>query len=78
MSGGRKQEELYRQIIGQLGAEVVSVEMTQKMHLKITVTYMGNTQFFIGASTPSDHRTGLNFKGNVRRWMRSIDGKENA
>lgn len=54
-----------------LGLEVVNTEMTGSNHYKFTtINSNGETRFFIAPNTPSDHRSMLNFRAEVKRWKR--------
>ena len=63
----------------ELGVDLVGVNVTGGTHLKMQVTYGGNNRFFILSNTTSDHRSFLNWKCDVRRWLNNVkEEKKNA
>lgn len=64
----------YIQAVENLGAKVVETQTTGKGHYKFVVSAKGRTRFFIGSNSSSDVRNVKNFAGDVRRWIRTIQG----
>jgi hypothetical protein len=61
-----------------LGADVKSVDPTGSTHFRIRLTYRGNERVFICGSSPSDRRSLVQWRADIKRWMRSIsDAQEN-
>jgi hypothetical protein len=54
-----------------LGVEIEEVERTIR-HYKFHVRKGTHKRFFTSAATPSDHRAMMNFRGDVKRWLKSI------
>lgn len=61
----------------ELGVDLVGVNVTGGTHLKMQVTYGGNNRFFILSNTTSDHRSFLNWKCDVRKWLNTIKEETN-
>lgn len=66
-----KFERNVHKIFENLGVEVENIEMTIR-HFKIHAKKGENKHMFVKACSPSDHRADLNFKTDVKRWLRSI------
>ena len=59
-------------IFNKLEVAIEAIEIG-KNHYKFWVQKNGKNKLFVRASTPSDHRGGLNFTGDVKRWVRSCE-----
>ena len=53
-----------------LGMNIDEVGYTSKAHVKIKVTHQGNQRFFIVSNSSSDNRSFMNWKSDVRRWLK--------
>lgn len=62
----------HEQVFRDLGIEIVSTEKTRRNHYKIVADINGERKIFVASSTPSDHRSILNFTADVKRWKRSL------
>lgn len=60
-------------VLNDLGLEVASYCTTGSSHYRIDVTFKGKKRFFIVAYSPSDRRSAMNWKSDVKRWMRQIE-----
>lgn len=68
--------KLHRMFIAEakkLGAEYESLKTTGGSHLWLTLTFQGNRRAFLIANSPSDRRAFLNWKSDVRKWMKGHD-----
>lgn len=73
MSGTTRRVKDFKEVFTELGCHLDSTEVTGACHFKFFVTYNGNKRFFIGPMSTSDKRRGiLNFRGEVVRWIRSL------
>jgi hypothetical protein len=68
----KRRFENHKRYLKELGADLNEVSVTGKTHLKMRVTYEGNNKFFILSNTTSDHRSFLNWKCDVRKWINHI------
>ena len=59
----------YLEAVKRMGATVEDVTITGSSHYKVKVTAGGNRRFFIVPFSSSDHRSFLNWKCQVRRWV---------
>jgi hypothetical protein len=73
----RRHIRQYLTYLEKMSVEVESVGVTGSTHIKIGVTSKGNHRNFTLPSTPSDHRSFLNWKCDVRKWLNTIN-KETA
>ena len=64
--------ENHKKYLRELGVDLIGVNTTGGTHLKMRVTYKGNGKFFILSNTTSDHRSFLNWKSDVRKWINNI------
>lgn len=64
----------YLKAIEQAGAELVGAEETGK-HYKLILSARNKTRFFIIANSPSCPRGVLNFRSEVRKWIRTISNE---
>lgn len=53
-----------------LGVEIENLEKSVK-HYKIYVKKGCEKKMFVAAGTPSDKRSILNFRSDIKRWLRS-------
>ena len=58
--------------IQSIGVKIDDIAQGGK-HIKIKLNYLGNKKTFIKANTASDHRSNLNFMGDIKRWMKSVN-----
>ena len=63
-----------KELLTECGVVVTSVEISKK-HLKFFVKAGSYKHLFVRSITPSDIRSTLNFKGDVRRWVNDVNGK---
>lgn len=52
------------------GCQVLNAGKNGKSHLAYTVIFSGQEKVFVGPATPSDRRAMLNFRTDLRKWMR--------
>lgn len=45
---------------------------SQGRHWKVVLEFLGQKKIFIMAKSPSDHRSFLNRKADIRRWVKSV------
>lgn len=70
----RSKIQPYLTYLEKMGVEVNGTGVTGNTHIKLEVTRRGNHRFFILPNTASDHRSFLNWKCDVRKWLNSIQG----
>lgn len=56
---------------------IIDVMETGGKHIKFWVRKGKNKKLFISSATPTDGRGPLNFKGDVKRWLKSLETGEN-
>jgi hypothetical protein len=61
----------YLQAFEVAGCKVIRVTHGGK-HMQLTVAHADHTHLFIAPVSPSDRRGVLNFKSDVRKWVRSL------
>lgn len=71
MTSRKYRREIATLIEGE-GAEVMDVEVTSGDHLKFICKFKDKRRFFITSQSPSDRRTMLNLRSDVRRWVREM------
>lgn len=71
MSSHKYRRDITAVIEGE-GAEVVDVKQTSGDHLKFICKFKNKRRFFITSQTPSDRRTMLNLRSDVRRWVKEV------
>lgn len=54
------------------GVKLIDVSATGSAHYKLLVTFKGNRRFFIISNSSSDRRAFLNWKSDVRKWIKEI------
>lgn len=62
----------YAEHLESVGIQLEDVSTTGGVHFKLLVTFEGNRRFFIVANSSSDHRAFLNWKSDVRKWVRGL------
>ena len=73
MSGMTRRLKDFKEVFSELGCHLDTTEVTGNCHLKFFVTYNGNKRFFIAPVSTSDkRRCVLNFRGDVARWIKSL------
>lgn len=55
-----------------------SLELTGKVHVKVTIRDGAHSKFIITSGSPSDRRSILNFRANVRRAVEELKAMRNA
>lgn len=70
MSKHRKRLQEYLDRIIDLPVEVTACKVTRSNHVKVYVRHQGETRFFVAASSPSDTRSMMNFRGEISNWIR--------
>lgn len=71
MASKKYQRDIAALIKGE-GVEVVDVKITSGDHYKFICRFKNDRRFFITSQTPSDRRTLLNLRSDVRRWMKEV------
>lgn len=66
-------ENEIREILRREGNPPFSLEKTRGGHFRVTLDLGGTRKVFIAPSTPSDHRSILNFRASIRRTLREHD-----
>ena len=62
----------YAEHLEPVGIPIEDVSTTAGVQFKLLVTFVGNRRFFIVANSSSDHRAFLNWKSDVRKWVRGL------
>ena len=55
-----------------LDVAVQDIEITRR-HVKFWVSYNGVEGMFVRSSTPSDARSNVKFKCDIKRWIKSLN-----
>lgn len=66
-----KRLQPYLDFLASKEVEAIYVSKTRSNHYKMVVTSRGKRGVFIVASSTSDHRSFLNWKADVKKWMRA-------
>ena len=72
MASPQKHYKDMKEMIRSLGITIESSEANGN-HLKFFVNKDGHRKMFVTARTPSDSRGPLNFKGDIKKWMKGIE-----
>lgn len=64
-----------KELLTECGVDVTTVEISRK-HLKFFVQIGSHKHLFVRSATPSDGRSEMNFKGDVRRWINEVKGNK--
>jgi hypothetical protein len=64
-----------KELLRGCGVIVTDVVLT-KNHIKFYVQFGSHTRLFIRAASPSDGRSGLNFKSDVRKWLERVKNEK--
>jgi len=59
-----------KEVFSKCGADIEEIQHTFR-HFKIYARRGTHKKIFIASCTPSDGRGNLNFRGDVKRWVRS-------
>lgn len=70
----RKKIQVIEKAISNLGVDIVNIEPTGSTHFKVYLKRRADEEnrFFVFSSSPSDRRAMLNWKTNVRKWVRNV------
>lgn len=66
-----KRLQPYLDFLSSKEVEVVSTTITRSNHYKLIVTLRGKRGVFVLPGSTSDYRSFLNWKSDVKKWMRA-------
>lgn len=69
----RKRLQPYLDVFDELRVNVDEISFTGGCHLKFHVSTQKARRFFIAPVSGSDNKGVLNFRQDVRRWLRSVE-----
>lgn len=68
-----KRHRAYLKWAEQQGLVVVGISTTGNNHQRLTLTARGREKTFIIPTSASDNRAFMNWKGDVKRWLREVE-----
>lgn len=69
MAGDRKLERQVQDLMEELGVEEFSIDRARR-HPRLTMVHAGTKLTYFMPGTPSDHRSWMNCRADVRRMVR--------
>ena len=56
------------------GLKDIEIEVTNGCHYRLTGRHLGQPIRLVTSYSPSDHRTSMNVRSQIRRAMRAVEG----